>query len=176
MQEQQSVIGAASWSPPRRLINSLGFSVCGVALGFAYFFFQGYLGLEPCPLCIFQRVAMFATGLVFLAAALHGPGLLGARIYAVLILLTAGTGAAIAARHVWLQHLPPERVPACGPSLEYMLETLPIGQTIRKVLIGTGDCALIDWTFLGLSIPGWTLVIFVGLGLLGAVRNWIEAT
>jgi disulfide bond formation protein DsbB len=171
MKDDQSTTG---WFPSRRLVNGLGFLACVLAMACAYFFFQGYLGLEPCPLCIFQRVTMMALGLIFLVAALHNPQRWGVRIYGTLIALTAATGAAIAARHVWLQSLSPDQVPSCGPGLDYMLENLPLKQTIRLVLTGSGDCAEIQWSFLGLSIPGWTLVVFVVLGLMGTVRNWMH--
>ncbi len=159
--------------PSRRLINFLGFTFCALALGVAYIF-QFIMELEPCNLCIFQRLTMAPLGIVFLLAALHDPGVKGNRIYGGLIGLTAGIGAAIAARHVWIQNLPEDQVPACGPSLDYMLEIFTLGETIRKVLTGSGDCAEIQWTFLGLSIPGWTLVAFLVLGLVGLVRNWIR--
>jgi disulfide bond formation protein DsbB len=175
MQEQSIIVAAQplGW-PSRRLINGLGFIACALALGFAYFFLQYYTGLEPCPLCVFQRLAMFATGLVFLVAALHNPGHLGARVYGTLIFLVSGTGAAVAGRHVWIQHLPIDQLPACGPDLNYMLQNFPLHQTIRKVLAGSGDCAKVDWTFLSLSIPEWTLLVFIGLGLIGLVRNWVR--
>jgi disulfide bond formation protein DsbB len=160
--------------PSRRLINLLGFSACALLLGYAYFL-QFYQGLEPCPLCIFQRLAMAALGFIFLVAAVHNPKRsAGARTYGILIALVAALGAGIAGRHVWLQNLPPEQVPACGPGLDYLLETFPLSETIALVLRGSGDCAEVDWTFLGLSIPAWTLLLFIGLGAMGAVRNWMR--
>lgn len=169
---EQAVNRTAKVWPSRRGGNILGFVVCALALATAYLYFQNYLGLNPCPLCIFQRIAMFVTGMVFLAAALQNPGLLGARVYAILILFGSASGVAIAARHVWIQHLPPDQVPSCGPSLEYMLQAFSLGDTIRRVLAGSGDCAVIDWTFLSLSIPAWVLVIFIVLGLIGVLGNW----
>jgi disulfide bond formation protein DsbB len=155
----------------RRLLNVLFFLVCAGGLGFAYYA-QFYLGLAPCPLCIFQRLALFALGVVFLLAAVHDPNGWGARVYGVLLGSIATVGAGIAARHVWLQHLPPEQAPRCGPGLDYLLETLPLGETVREVLSGSGECAKVDWTLLGLSIPEWTLPLFVGLGVLGVFANW----
>jgi disulfide bond formation protein DsbB len=108
-----------------------------------------------------QRVAVIGWGVFALAAAIHNPGTRGVRIYAGLCALSAAGGGAIAARHVWLQHLPEDQVPACGPSLEYMLETLPFTETISLVLMGDGNCAETMWTFLGLSIPEQTLLLFV---------------
>jgi len=141
----------------------LGFLACAGLLGFA-FYSQLYLGLEPCPLCIFQRVAFAALGLVFLLGALHAPrGAGGRRAYGVLALLAGGLGIAIAARHVWLTTLPPDQVPACGPGLDYMLDAMPLTGVLRKVLTGSGECAQVDWQFLGLSMPAWSLIWLVAL-------------
>ncbi|MDG4552096.1 MAG: disulfide bond formation protein B [Candidatus Contendobacter sp.] len=158
-------------SSNRRLLNTLFFLACAGGLGFAWYA-QFYLGLEPCPLCIFQRLALFALGVAFLLAAVHNPDKRGARVYGVLIGLVAAIGAGIAGRHVWLQHLPPEQAPRCGPGLDYLLETLPLSETIREVLTGSGECAKVDWSLLGLSIPEWTLPLFLGLGVLGVFANW----
>jgi len=106
-----------------------------------------------------QRVFVVLWGVIALVAALHNPARMGRRIYATLCALAALAGAAVAVRHVWIQHLPPDQVPACGPSLEYMLDTLPFSETVTMVLMGDGDCAAIHWTFLGLSIPEQTLVM-----------------
>ncbi len=153
-----------------RRLNGLGFLICAGGLGFAYYA-QFYLGLEPCPLCIFQRLALLAVGLAFLAAALHNPRSWGAKVYGVLLGLSAGIGAGIAVRQIWLQHLPPDEVPRCGPSLDYMLEAFPLTETIREVLTGSGECAKID-LLLGVSMPVWTLLLFVGVGVVGVVGNW----
>ena len=135
-------------------------AVCAAFLGFAYYA-QFQMHLDPCPLCIFQRIAFIAFGVVCLAAALHGPKGYGRRIYGTFALLAAGVGAAIAGRHVWLQHLPADKVPDGGPGLDWMLETLPVGAILRKVFTGSGECAKVDWTFLSLSMPEWTLIWFV---------------
>lgn len=138
----------------------LGFVICAGLLAYA-FYLQLQDGLEPCPLCIFQRAAFAVLGVVFLVGALHAPVGTARRVYGVLALLAAGLGAAVAGRHVWLQNLPPDQVPTCGPGLGYMLDVMPIGGVIRKVLTGSGECAKVDWTFLGLSMPAWTLACFV---------------
>ena len=174
MQDLQ--VGAAEASRPfgwlsRRMLNGLVFLGCVGCLVFSYYV-QHYQGFEPCPLCIFQRLALLAVALVSLAAALHNPREWGAKIYGVLLALVAGGGAGIAARHVWLQHLPPEETPRCGPSLEYMLEAFPLNETIREVLTGSGECAKVDWTLLGFSMPQWTLLLFVGLVIVGLWGNW----
>ena len=122
--------------------------------------------LEPCPLCIFQRVAMMATGAVALLAFLHGPTGAGRRIYAGLTALATAGGIVVAGRHVWLQQLPPDQVPSCGPGLDYWLDTFPLFEVVGKVLRGSGECAEIDWIFLGITLPGWTLVVFAVLAVL----------
>ena len=134
-----------------------------IALVFARFYLQEALGLPPCPLCMTQRVFVVLWGSIALLAALHNPAAVGRRIYAGLCALAAVAGAAVAIRHVWIQHLPPDQVPACGPSLEYMLETLPFSETLELVFMGDGNCADIQWTFLGLSIPEQTLVMAAGV-------------
>jgi disulfide bond formation protein DsbB len=130
-----------------------------IAMLFAWAYLERTLGLPPCPLCMTQRVFVVLWGVIALVAALHNPARMGRRIYATLCALAALAGAAVAVRHVWIQHLPPDQVPACGPSLEYMLDTLPFSETVTMVLMGDGDCAAIHWTFLGLSIPEQTLVM-----------------
>jgi len=158
----------------RRGLNLAGFAACTGLLGYAFYAQHG-LGLEPCPLCIFQRVAVLALGAVFLMAALHHPGRAGARAYAGLAGITAAAGSAVAARHVWLQSLPPDQVPACGPGLDYLLDAFPLGEALAMVFTGSGECADVDWTFLGLSMPGWVLVWLVALGALGVAGNWLGA-
>lgn len=152
---------------PRRL-NLLGFTVC-VALMAAALVLQYIQGLEPCPLCILQRIVVLLLGAVFLLAAVHNPAGGGRRLYAGVSLLVAAAGAGIAGRHVWLQHLPPEEVPPCGPGMNYILDTFPLGKALGIILRGSGDCAAVDWTWLGLSIPGWTLVALIGFCVLALV-------
>lgn len=143
----------------------LGFLVCAALLAYAIYS-QLHGGLEPCPLCIFQRIAFAALALVFLVGSLHGPRSAGGRrVYGVLGLIASVIGILIAGNHVRLQHLPPDQVPACGPGLDYMLESMPITGVIRKVMSGSGECANVDWTFLGLSMPAWSLVWFVLLAI-----------
>lgn len=141
-----------------------GFAVCVLLLGYALYL-EFYRYLVPCPLCIFQRIAFAALGLVLLGAGLHAPrGTRGRRAWGVLALLAAAAGSALAARHVWLQHLPPDQVPMCGPGLNFLMESLPVTSVIRTVLTGSGECATVNWTFLGMSMPEWSLLWFVLLG------------
>ncbi|MBI4203549.1 MAG: disulfide bond formation protein B [Betaproteobacteria bacterium] len=141
-----------------------GFLVCFALIGFAYYL-QFVEHQEPCPLCILQRLGFFALGAVFLIAALHGPGKAGSVVYSGMLFVIAGIGAAVATRHVWLQHLPRDQVPECGPGLEYMLKKFPLSRALEKILSGSGECAETGWTFLGLSIAGWSLFWFVLLGV-----------
>ena len=151
-----------------RPMMAIGAIIAFGALGFALVL-QYVFDMEPCPMCIFQRVAMVGVGLVMLIAALHGPRGFGRWVYAALTLVAAGIGSAIAARHVWLQSLPPDQVPACGPSLDYMMDIMPAWDVIRTVLAGDGNCAIIEGSFLGISLPGWTLVGFVALATWGII-------
>lgn len=148
-----------------RQLCALGFAACLGGMAFVLYL-QHYEGLEPCPMCVFQRVAMVAAGLAFLAGALHGPRGSGRWAYSGFALLSAGAGAGIAARHVWLQNLPPDQVPACGPTLDYLMDMLPFTEVVTTILKGDGNCALIDWSLFGLSLPGWALVAFAGLAAL----------
>ncbi len=148
--------------PPRRVAYLLGFLVCAALMGWALWLQFG-LDLEPCPLCMFQRVAVCLVGLVFLAAFIQNPRRGGAAGYAFLTLVVAGAGAALAVRQVWLQALPKDQVPSCGMGISYMLDTLPFTDVIMKTLAGSGECAEKGWVFLDLSIAGWSLVFFVAM-------------
>lgn len=144
-----------------------GFLVCLLLIA-AAMYFQHVEGLEPCPLCIFQRVAFIVLGVIFLVAGLHNPRGLLRRVYAVLAMTAGAAGAAIAGRHVWLQNIPEDQVPECGPGLEFMLEVLPFQTMIKNVLRGSGECAEVVWTLFGLSMPTWSLIWLVALTLLAA--------
>ena len=155
----------------RRPLNVLGLLICAALLAYAWYA-QSVLHLEPCPLCIFQRVGIASVGLLFLLAALQQPKRWGASLYGLLIVLAALITLGVAARHVWIQHLPPDAVPACGATLSYMLDIFPLTDVIRKVLTGSGECAKISWTFLGLSMPGWVFLAAAALAGLGGYANW----
>jgi disulfide bond formation protein DsbB len=146
-----------------RLGYAAGFAICTGLIAFALYL-QHFQGQDPCPLCIVQRMAYIVLAAVFLAAAVHGPGRTGAMVYGGFLVIVAALGAAVAARHVWLQHLPKDRVPVCGPGLEYMLRKYPPPQALEKILAGSGDCSESGWSFLGLSIAEWSLVWLVLLG------------
>ncbi len=146
----------------RRLGNFLGFLICAALMAYALYA-QHVLELEPCPLCIFQRVAVICTGVIFLLAALHHPKETGATIYGVLISIAAIGGILLAARHIWIQSQPPGTVAACGATLDYMMQYMPVSTVISKVLSGSGECAEINWRMLGLSMPWWVLFACSGL-------------
>jgi disulfide bond formation protein DsbB len=154
-----------------RLWFFLGFLGC-LSLLAAGAYFQFVEGLEPCPLCISQRIAISLTGVCFLMAAGHNPGKAGVKRYAISGAAIALAGASISARHVWLQHLPPDQVPECGPGLEYMLQNFPLFETVKLMLSGTGDCAEVNWSFLTLSMPAWTLIAFLMLAALSLLQIW----
>ena len=148
----------------RRFAFGVGALACIALLAFAYYL-QYVQGLEPCPLCMVQRGFFYAVLVLFVLAAVHGPRGWGASLYAALISFFALGGAATAGRQVWLQHLPADKVPQCGPDLFFMMENFPLARTLEKLFYGSGECAAVDWKFLGLSIAGWSLVWFIVLAL-----------
>jgi protein dithiol:quinone oxidoreductase len=150
--------------------NLLGFLACACLLAYAYYA-QLVLHLEPCPLCIFQRIGVFALGVLFLVAALHDPAAFGRRLYALFLSLAALATIGIALRHLYIQSLPPGSVPACGASLEFMLKVFSLSEVLVKVLTGSGECARVTWEFLGLAMPAWVLISAVVLGGFGLWVN-----
>jgi disulfide bond formation protein DsbB len=156
--------------PGSRQLNLVGFLACAGMMSFALYV-EHFMLLSPCPLCVFQRMAVMALGIVFLVAALHDSSSWGQRAYAVLIVAAAGAGIGVSSRHVWLQSLPPDQVPACGAGYDYIMETLPLGDALRTIFTGSGECAEIDWQFLALSMPAWVLLCVAGLGIAGVWNN-----
>ncbi len=139
-----------------------GFLACVVAIGAALFYFQYHLGLEPCPLCIFQRISIMVIAAIFFIALLHNPDGFGRRIYGLLLTTASLVSVGIALRHLWLQYGTHEEL-SCGGTLEFMLENDSLMKVIEDVFKGTGDCGEILWSMFGISIPGWTLVFVLGL-------------
>ncbi len=146
-----------------RALNFYGFTLCVAALSFAVFYLERVLFLDPCPLCIFDRFVIAGIGLVFLVALAHNPRSFLARIYGLVSVLLCVTGIGLASRHIWLQRLPPEQVPACGADLYFMLDTLPLLEVIKEALTASGSCAETNWSFAGLTIPEQTLLLFLVL-------------
>ncbi len=155
---------AVNWLLARRSGNLTGFLACSALLAFAYYL-QYAKGLEPCPLCMLQRLAFFALAIVFLVAAIHRAGRVGARAYGVIAFAVAAAGASAAARHVWLQHTPESKRPACGPGFDFLMDTFGPFDAVKRILRGSGECGAVDWTLLGLSIPEWALIAFTVLGI-----------
>ena len=142
----------------RRQKFFLGFLFCSGLMAYALFA-QYFLNLEPCPLCIFLRVAVISMGIIFLICSLLEPKSSLAKIISSTLYVTAGSfGVAVASRHVWLQNLPSDQVPGCGPGLDFMMSTFPINEVFEMVFNGSGECATIDWSFLSLSMPAWVII------------------
>lgn len=130
---------------------------------------QQILEMEPCPLCISQRVFVILAGAVALIAGLHNPANIGGKLYNLCGIIFSIVGGSISTRHLWIQNLPEDQVPTCGPGIGYMFETLPLADALTLLFAGDGNCAEVSWQFLGLTIPGWTLVGFIGLA---AIFTW----
>jgi protein dithiol:quinone oxidoreductase len=159
----------------RRTINFAGFVVCVALLAYALYA-QYYLGLDPCPLCIFQRIGVMLVGFVFLIAALHHPRAVGRYVYGVVIGVFALATIGVAGRQLYIQHLPPGSIPSCGAPLAMMLKFAPLTEVIRKVLTGSGECGEVNWRFLGLAMPAWVLIWALLLGSSGVLGNFrVEA-
>ena len=154
---------------PRLYYSLLAFSSGGL-LAFGVFYLEYTLGLEACPLCLFQRIAYLAITVISCMACIHAPQSIGLRIYSGLIFISALIGTGIAGRQVYLQHLPADKIPECGPGLDYMLEVFPLGETLRMVLSGSGECAEVSWRFLSLSIAEWSMFCFMVFALLSAIH------
>ena len=144
------------------------FLICASLLGAAYYF-EYVLFLDPCPLCIMQRIAVLMIGLVGLSAFILAKTEFSQKLHASLMGLSAVFGIGVAGRHVWIQSLPADQIPTCGPSLEYMVDTLPWAEVLTVMLRGNGNCADAQWAFMGLSMPLWVLLWFVGFVLVAGV-------
>jgi protein dithiol:quinone oxidoreductase len=160
------------WWLQSRTLNLAGFLWCAGLM--AYALYVEHVLLEPpCPLCVLQRIAVIAVGLVFLVAWIHNPPRRGMRrVYGALVGLVALVGIGIAARHLYVINAPPGSVAECGASLDYMMDVLPLHQVLGKVLSGSGECAKVTWNFLGFSMPFWVLANLLGLAALGLLANW----
>ena len=151
-----------------RAVYLAGFAACAAMLAYA-FYVQFDLGVEPCPLCIFQRIAVIVMGIFFLIGGLQAPRADGRKVYALLVLLAAAAGAGVATYHLWVQHLPLDPLAGCAPGWSYMVDNFPVSKVLRMAFSGHADCAVVNWTFLGLAMPFWTLVSFI---VIGAAAVW----
>ncbi len=139
--------------------------LCCVSLIIFGLYLEHIQGLDPCPLCVFQRIAYILIIITSLIAVIHNPANTWKTIYKFLIFIFSVMGASVAGRQVWLQHLPPELVPECGPGLDYMLNVFPFADAVRMILSGSGECAEVQWRFIGLSIAEWSLIVFIAISI-----------
>ncbi len=149
-----------------RTLNGTGALIAIAAISFSLIVLQGFLELDPCPLCTVDRFVIVLIGIIFMLAWLHNPARTGQKVYATLNLPLGLSGIGLTLRHIWLQRLPPDKVPECGPDLSYMFEVFPLLDAIVMLLSGSGECAEVQWSFLGLTIPEQTLILFSLLTLL----------
>ena len=160
--------------PNNRIVSlSVGLG-CGALLLVAVLYFQEYLGLEPCYLCITQRVFVAIVGIIFLCAAIHNPNPRGQKIYAGLGLVGAIGGSYFSAKQLLLQNLPEDNIPTCGPPVDYLFDVFPASEVITMLIRGDGNCAKVQWELLGVSMPGWVLLMFVamaGVGIFQLLRK-----
>ena len=153
-----------------RQLNLAGFLACAGMMAYALYA-EHVLMLMPCPLCVFQRMAVIALGIIFLVAAIHNPAGNGRRVYAALVLLAGGAGIGVAGRHVWLQNLPADEVPACGPGFNYIMDSFPVADALKMIFTGSGECATTDWQFIGLSMPAWVVIAVTVITIAGLWNN-----
>lgn len=154
-----------------RLASVFVLSFCLILLSYAYYL-EIFQLLDPCPLCIFQRIAFIFIATVAFAAAIHNPAEVGKKIYSVFIVIGSTIGIFAAGRHIYLQSLPPDLTPECGPGLNFMLDNFPIITVLEKTIYGSGECAAVSWTFLGFSMPWWSLFWFCGLSIIFVIFSW----
>lgn len=144
--------------------------ICCALLGFAAYL-QISLGLAPCPLCVLQRIMFALLILVFLVGSLYTSSeRYGKRLHSIFIIIFSGLGVLLSGKQVWLMMQPPGTVPTCSPTLEYMLQNLPLTQTLKIMLQGSGDCARETWQMFGLTVPQWSLALFLLFMLFGILR------
>ncbi len=154
------------------MVAGLAALACFTMFGYALYV-QHHDMLEPCPLCIFQRIAVVGLGVaLLLTLAVPDRWRILGNVSVALVGLVGLAGMGVSARHLYIQSLPPGKVPVCGATLDYMLDVFPLTDVLRKVLTGSGECARIDWRLLGLSMPGWVLICILLLTALGVVANW----
>lgn len=163
------------WCRTLLSVRGLFFLMAGASAALILFalYLQHVLGEHPCPLCITQRIFVIVIGVLAFLAAVQNPAQLGRRVWSALIVLAAIGGGVVAGRHVWIQHLPEDQVPVCGPDLAYIFQNFPLQKAIHLLFNGDGNCHEVGWTFLTLSIPEWTLMAFTGFAV-AAVVQWVR--
>ncbi len=156
-----------------RVLSAITVLVSIALLASAYYF-ELVLELEPCPMCIMQRIVVLALGCIALVAFFHNPSnSTGRKVYASIAGITSIIGVAIAVRHSWIQAFPPEDIPSCGAPLDYMLEIMPFQEVLSAMLTGTASCTDISWNFLGLTMPNWMIIVFIGYGIY-SILVWLS--
>lgn len=165
------MLGSVLARVTRRQVNLAGFAGCVALMGCALLF-EHVMKLAPCNMCMLQRVAVIELGVVFLLAAVHNPGRIGARVYGLLILVAASVLIALSARHVWMQMQPPGSLPSCGADFYTMVDMLPFNEVVTRIVNGGGECQAILWSLFGISMPGWLLVCGVVFGVCGVGANF----
>lgn len=148
----------------RTLFAGLAASSVGLVLVAAYV--EPFSSLDPCPMCMMQRAIYLLVAAFAVLGLVTYKSYLAQKTFAFLSLISAVGGTLVAGRQVWLQHLPEDKVPACGPGLEYMIDVFPLLEVIQMSLMGTGDCAKVQWQWLGLSIPAWSIVAFSTMAII----------
>lgn len=138
----------------------LGFIITASMFATAMYM-QHVMYLDPCPLCIVTRVIVLILAILFLTTLIVNPAAWGRRVMGVLFTLATLSGVIVSSRHSWLQHFPPEANEACGPGLNFWMDNLPASEVIQNVFKGTAECSAVSWTMFGLSIPEWSLIIFL---------------
>ena len=156
--------------PSFRSVNTVQALASFFLIAVAVLYFENHLGLEPCYLCVTQRFFVVCVGIVCAMAALHNPAQFGQRIYALLSILAATLGGYFSSKQLWLQSLPEDQVPACGIPVDYLLDSFSLSEAIAMLVRGDGNCAEVQWQLLGLSMPAWVLIGFIGFVLLGLVQ------
>lgn len=154
-----------------RALNFYGLMICIGSLSFAVLYLEKTLFLEPCPLCVLDRVVIAVLGTFFLIAFVHNPRSTFAKIYGLISVFFCLTGVGLASRHIWLQSLPADRAPECTPDIYFMFDTLPLFEAIKKSVSGSGSCVEVNWTLMGLSIPEQTLILFFTLLILSIIQT-----
>lgn len=132
------------------------------------FFLQYFKGLEPCPLCLMQRLCIISIFLLSAAGLfLHEPmqNKLSLKIQFVFIC----AGLFFALRQLWLLSLPGDQIPACLPGLAVLIHYFPWQDTVHALFWGSGDCTKVKWTFLGLSLPLWATLYFLFIGFMNSL-------
>lgn len=154
-----------------RLANALAGVACFVLIAIAYFYFEKHEFFTPCPLCYAQRIVFGILGFFFFIAAIFPGGRIGSKVHGIWLFLIALGGIALAVRHVIIQNRPKENLPSCGQDFYALVENTPFANVVKTMISGSSECGEIQWVFLGLSIPGWALVAFIGFAVWALFHN-----